>query len=288
MATFTAKPTEGQDPWGATDLAWRASVESAVNTVEGTANAAATKSYADAIKATADAALPVKGALGTLDLNGARADGVWTQDNGANGTLARNYPFEGFAGSVERVSVGSRKREVAVPTAGNANGRGVYVRSFNATSWSSWVFVPSQRVDNSAGRAVYTWDPTANREQLVYGDTGERALTLPAELTGASVLVMALSRQTGFVTFNLQGLTCAAGSVIATLPPGFRPPRLRRYAISLATGLTASLSIAPSGAVTVTQALAVGAEGNFETTWRTFESWPTVLPGTASGTIPNA
>ena len=34
MATFSVKPTEGQDPWGATDLAWRSSVEAAVNASE--------------------------------------------------------------------------------------------------------------------------------------------------------------------------------------------------------------------------------------------------------------
>ena len=54
---------------------------------------------------------------------------------------------------------------------------------------SKWKNVPSQRVDTTAGRAVYVWDNVNNREQLAFGDTGYRALctwTTAGVITGGT------------------------------------------------------------------------------------------------------
>lgn len=272
MATFTSKPVEGQDPWGATDLAWRASVESAVNTVEGTANAA----------------LPVKGVIAAgTNLDTVTAVGVYSQPTAANATLALNYPVAA-EGSLTVAGVGSVRTQQYTVTAGTGAVRGTYIRRYSGSAWEAWQFLPSQRVDQTAGRAIYTWDHLNQREQLIYGDTGWRDISglLLNGWTG-TVFLRRLGH-TVFLRHNALNRASATGANFMTVPAGFASGASDALSIVTrpVTGSTPAYGSLSGGTLGYT--LTDGEPRASQLSWPTTDAWPTSLPGIASGTIPNA
>ncbi|WP_154646330.1 pyocin knob domain-containing protein [Timonella senegalensis] len=280
MASFTSKPVEGQDPWAATDLAWRASVEAAVNATEATANAA----------------LPIKGNLGTASLDTVFADGTYFQHQSVNATLANGYPVAGGTGCLvvsRRADDNNVVHTFTLVGAIAAAGKGSFQRVRVSGAWQPWQFIPSQRVDQTAGRAIYTWDNLNNREQLVYGFTGIRNVSSLLEngWTG-SLYLWRDGYDLVFILAGLDGAAATSGTFF-TPPQGFLiQTNSSTSAIAhTATNLPTTRRVSTPGGNTLGVAASdyqtVGAlYGRVDA--RTTNAWPTVLPGTAVGSIPNA
>lgn len=240
--------------------------------------------------------LPSGIALAAADLNVITVPGVYHQSSSANATLARNYPYAGFYGTVQVLGSGGVLTHVANPH-GNTGMRGIYIRSrhTNGTDWSPWAFIPRQRVDQTAGRAVYTWDDVNNREQLVYGDTGWRnisGLVINGWVAGTTSLFI---RRVGFHVFmRIIGLKTDATNTTndnfldMTTVPGFQGAGGQNWH-SVATGSNPAgiLVREQSGAMAVAGRTNTPASGLYASlTWSTDQAWPTVLPGVANGAIP--
>lgn len=210
-------------------------------------------------------------------------------------TLANNWPIAGVLAQVEVSQVstsapalGGNLIQRVTPYGGAQLLRGTYVRSRVSGTWGTWRFVPVQRVDQTAGRAIYTWDDLNNREQLVYGDTGWRDVS--ADLingwTGSVYL-----RRVGYtveLVGRLLNSTAATSSGFLNLASAFRPvnsiPLLARPASNTATPIYGSISAA--GAVGLVTGAAFQQE-SVSQVYTTVGAWPTTLPGLAVGGIQN-
>lgn len=236
--------------------------------------------------------------LGTTHLDTLKAAGTYIQPTSANGTVANGYPTEAVAGNLLILAQGSFTSQFFYPFNG-AIGQGVYwMRIFN-TTWLPWRAYTKTRVDQTAGRAIYQWDEINNREQLIYGDTGRRNIssfvTAPTPTSGT----ITIRRVGSIVTLNIVDLlfsSALAGNTYVipagSLPVGFRP----NGAASNVNGVLINgegnsnpifsrILVQPDGSVRF------GPTGAFLlnglVSWDTVEAWPTTLPGTAVGTIPN-
>lgn len=142
-------------------------------------------------------------------------------------------------------------------------------------------------IDQTAGRTVKVWDYINNREQLIYGDTGDRDISaLLVNATGRVVI----SRAGNTVTLDIMAVAptsdLASGGTFITIPAGFRPA-VRRD-LPLPTNATASSSrsmfVLDSGAMGV-WAPATTDSYRISLSYRTANPWPTSLPGTAVGAV---
>lgn len=165
------------------------------------------------------------------------------------------------------------------------------------------------RVDDTIGRAVYAWDNTAAREQLIYGDTGWRALstwTAAGVVTGWALTAswaptsgvaggVYIRRQGRFVSVRFAGLT----RVSATTPYLFNETLNAAYSPDVLTPVLAPRTPAeffimvlyPTGQLgrgTGGMAGTTNGPVDCEYTFPTTKAWPTVTVGTAYGTIPHA
>ena len=148
------------------------------------------------------------------------------------------------------------------------------------------------RYSTTAGRAAYFTIPGGTTEQRFYGDTGERGLSASmAPFKSGEVI---LSRVGNVVFLTLQDAVlqdAAAGFLqyLALIPAGFRPTATYSYFNTVARNVTDDVSavrVSKFGEVTIYGVKAGEAQyGTFS--WRTSEAWPTALPGTPIGTIPN-
>lgn len=263
------------------------------------------ETWGTAVSALAEAALPIKGTLGTADLNSIITPGIYFQSNGANSTLERNYPAQGLAFTVVVLPSAGAPGFVTQEAMVNAGGyvaKGKFARSvISAGSFSPWQFISSQRVDTTAGRAFYKWDHQNNREQLdATSDTGWRQVLNPGDILDMPNLAGFL-RRTGYdVTFAIgetaAGTAPAGARTIFTAPTGFRftslgpiPSYATGDVVNPGTGaLLNSVLKVPSVASAIVQLdVVVGARHAGSVSWKTLDSWPTILPGTAVGNIPN-
>lgn len=170
-------------------------------------------------------------------------------------------------------------------------GRGFFVTSAqypritysraSGSIWSNWTTQTSQRVDNTVGKVIYTWDDTANREQLIYGDTGTRSIIVPGTIDQYFYI-----RRVGSVV-ELQATTLkpnvvGAGSYPAFIPEGFRPPAYRNFQTSpyWSSEDIRKWRIGKNGNLDIANLLEDDIL-NMSSTWTTHEAWPTSLPGSA-------
>lgn len=227
--------------------------------------------------------------LGTVDLNLVTVVGSYTQSIAASATLARNYPIANSHGVLEVIATSGVILQRYTPLGSAILSGVVYQRRYftGTSTWTAWAALTSQRVDQAAGRAIYTYDDLNNRDQMVYGDTGWRDVSanLANGWTGALYI-----RRVG-VTIEVVGRgldsASATSSQLYTLPSGFMPPRdiplFARPAASSAPPAYGSIGTAAIGVAT-----GIALNGNsFQAIYSTITSWPTTLPGTAVGTIPN-
>lgn len=166
-----------------------------------------------------------------------------------------------------------------------------------------------QRVDTTAGRAIYVWDNVNNREQLIYGDTGYRALvtwTTGGVVTGTMPTGFAaqvgiaggfyLRRQLNTIQFSIHGARATDTGQNVPLPDGFRPGGAPFPTITMLCNVGTTVTLAsssvgnydlwmtfPNGCTIPNASADYGSMAN----WTTQQSWPTSLPGTAVGEIPN-
>lgn len=143
----------------------------------------------------------------------------------------------------------------------------------------------SSRFSQLAGRVMYAWNDAASLEQLVYADSGRRLLTA-AEFTGGQFLIR---RYGAMVTLNAVGMIMANGNItsVGLIPSGFRPPYNSYYPYREGVGDPGKAIIAFSNGDIQFRNVANGAGGiTAIATWETADAWPTTLPGTASGTLP--
>lgn len=160
--------------------------------------------------------------------------------------------------------------------------RGTYIRSRNSSSiWAAWRVVNATRVDQTAGRAIYQWDDINGRDQLIYGDTGQRDIRTAYCNGAASALTV---RRVG----SLVTLTCVAwippanataNVLLSALPVGWRNYN------SLAFAVLENGSVLKAGAMGAnTSSIALGGNVtsgsyNFHLSYLTADTWPTSLIG---------
>ncbi len=234
--------------------------------------------------------------LGTIlygaNLNTITADGIYRQTdsggNGANSTL--NYPTVGYNGILTvHTTQGTDLMQEWAPQSwdGSVDVRMIYRRNRSNNVWTSWRVFASSRVDQTAGRAIYEWDNLNQRDQLIYGDTGYRDIS--TSITDYASGEMLLRRVGSLCSVIFSGLefTNVSGTLVHSygglIPAGFQSARSIRLPLSPSPG-----QVTTYGASGVFEILK-GMEGPVygEIMWTTFNPWPTTLPGTASGTIPN-
>ena len=140
-----------------------------------------------------------------------------------------------------------------------------------------------QRWDESVGRRRFVWDPINAREQMVYGDTGWRLLTLENGWTSNTTLI----RRIGYTVLMAEYLldkTAATSDTIYTLPSGFQA------SLGVPAGtVSAGDDYAPVTAGSIVSVLRSGMGSNVmsgQQSWGTHQAWPASLPGAASGVIP--
>lgn len=249
------------------------------------------------------------------NLNDYKTSGIYRQDNGTNITLVNNYPEgsgEGGVLIVHQANGTSFVEQIWHPADAIRKGRIFWTRSFNYNIWWPWVAHSAQRVDQAAGRAIYTWDDANDREQLVYGDTGWRALSndvtyvkhadgSPMPISGAAgqLHIRRVGNVVYVAAFRLvvDRVADSTSTVRVVLPAGFEADVApiswpwtmwdsTTVRMVYPSGSSAFIpGAAPQSPWPIQATNAQGASTNFS--WVTNKAWPTTLPGVAVGSIPN-
>ena len=226
--------------------------------------------------------------LSTADLNAILTDGVYRQDAHANATSIRNYPVT-FGGVL---IVMQMQPTLLIQEYTPIRGEGVgsttrYRREYTGT-WSPWRATTTTRIDQTAGRVIYQWDDVNNRDQLIYGDTGYRDISaLVSDLASGEVLLRRMGHLCS-VIFSGVEFTNTSGILVHSytglIPVGFQSARSIRLPLSPSPGQVTTYGA--SGTFEIMKGMEGPVYG--EIMWSTFNPWPTILPGTASGLIPNS
>lgn len=238
--------------------------------------------------------------LGTVDLDTVTTPGVYRQNNQGNSTVARNYPATGTLGvlTVIQASTDAWMQQEYDPSGFTGQGRVVYRRVRTGGTWQPWRTYASQRVDQTAGRAIYTWDDVNNREQLIYGDTGRRDITslvtLPSGVTLTSGSKILLQRTmfdvSVWIEEGLESSGAVAQSAILQLPAGFVPVAqgdLSSVLTRNGASIIGAVQTLMDGQLRLgfSAATGTGANTRFRHTFKTVNAWPTSLPGVAVGSV---
>lgn len=243
----------------------------------------------------------VKGTVivNTTNLNDLTTDGIYYCAATSRGT-ALNYPHSTRTAGVLTVHTWYRDGLDVIQTFVAAQIIGVSGYDTPATTWrrtkydgawSVWRAQMSQRVDQTAGRAIYTFDEINNREQLIYGDTGWRDISANI-LNGhtGSIMVRRTLHETHLKIDVTPNATTPQADVF-NWPSGFEPSSSAFYttrpssAVASLNVYTNNLKVSIS---TINDWQEVWGSVNWMGTLPCFEPWPITLPGTAIGTIPNA
>ncbi|ALY10726.1 minor tail protein [Arthrobacter phage Wayne] len=236
--------------------------------------------------------------LGTTHLDTILTSGLYRVTQGANVSTSLGYPMTLNATAVMHVMMVSatnviQQFEFVLST---PSGRGFWQRttSNGGTTWGPWRFFASQRTDNTAGRAIYTWDDTATpgRENLIYGDTGSREISAyldTSKWAAGNIKIRRVGWEVELRAYgldNVAGIVGSVGILNAQLPAGFR--NQHTVAGFAQIGANAGQVVV---AFSATNATVVGVVDNvicgFTAKWQTTDPWPTALPGNADGSIPN-
>lgn len=169
---------------------------------------------------------------------------------------------------------------------------GTYVRARSANGvWSPWRFIPTQRVDTTAGLAVYTWDDVNNREQMIYGDTGWRDLlsgVYPEWVGAPAVPRLRIKRQGSTVIVQVRlittSLVLAGRRPIVDLPNGFISTNYGTVGVGARSNNTPVIfntqGLLNRFDVASDKDWPVGTLLDGEARFTTDHPWPTTLPGT--------
>jgi len=231
--------------------------------------------------------------VGRFNLNDVTTSGVYRMTATNDNLLIRNYPRNYDTGVLVVLERVPGQTITQVWHTINQTGRTVYERTYVTGTWSPWRAFNSTRVDQVAGRAIYQFDDVNGREQLIYGDTGERSLTADSLAPVAGWGAFRLRRNGQLVTLNIQGMDLTnvafGGDILASIPAGFRPSVDTRFSFAAESSYATVRFIASTAGALQMAAKATGAVlyVSGTVTWVTNQVWPTTLPGVAVGTIPN-
>lgn len=163
----------------------------------------------------------------------------------------------------------------------------VFVRaSTSDTAWGAWASFSTLRWDQTAGRVAWSYDTINLREQLIYGDTGWRALTASLENGWTSTRV--LIRRVGYQCFlRHAGLNGAAATATTffTLSAGFAPSSNVMLPARNSTSGWGDIMTRANNTLTADLGAAFSTSEQHNT-WITDAAWPASLPGTAAVSIP--
>lgn len=232
--------------------------------------------------------------LTTIHLDTILASGMYRQDNASNVSTALGYPVNGVAGCLmvlERV-VGATVFQIWHPI---LRPELTYKRMYSSGVWTPWKIHASARVDQTAGRVIYQYDDVNSREQIIYGDTGWRNVTADMINGFTSQLYIRRTNNTVF----LEGIVLPPDPMVTgdfyQVPTAFQWTALVNVRVQ---GRMANSTDpfwlarkAPTSPLTVENINGswVAGRGGFaiSTSWSTAATWPTSLPGTAVGSVPN-
>ena len=144
--------------------------------------------------------------------------------------------------------------------------------------------------DESVGRRIFTWDTVNSRWQRTYGDTGWRLVALENSWAGSAYIRRENNRVTMQV-FNLAGAATLT-AVQYTIPAGFQGGgttffTARETAVSGAAVWGQTRTVAEFRKTLTGETYNAGTWSmTWESNWSTADAWPSSLPGSASGSIP--
>jgi hypothetical protein len=233
--------------------------------------------------------------IGNVNLDTMVTNGIYKQTNGSYTNTANNYPVNGGIGtlSVQNAFDDTSRLEqtfhriTASPF--TMTSRAFWKRTkYDTSGWSPWYSYTSSRVDQTAGRVIYQWDDLNSREQIIWGDTGWRdikGLTING-WTSTSLLI----RRVGSSVSLVGNITATAATSDHYLPiqAGFAPFAGNYHGVASSTAVPPLFR--PLGTDAVNHYVTSGGFSgtyNLQANYMTVSPWPTALPGTASGSIPN-
>lgn len=228
-------------------------------------------------------------ALGSADLNTIVASGVYIQTS----AIGSNYPVGSPLGTliVHRNLAGTRIVQYFHSHNINFAGRVTFMRGYVDGVWRPWTTLASQRVDQTAGRAIYTWDDVNHREQLVWGDTGLRQITADNGYVGAVNLRRVGNLVTCTATISRPPGGSLNGIFLTAVPAGFGPDVTswvyQPVRHNSGTGWFSFYRKNTELSFVDSTGDVDGSQVRFSSSWSTLQAWPTTLPGVASGSIPN-
>lgn len=160
------------------------------------------------------------------------------------------------------------------------NGDGIHLNTAGYKAESDLITRPvvnrtRLRFSEAAGRTATAWDHINQREQLIYGDTGERniASLFTAGGTHGGFTLRRVGHTCTLTLYNWAPAAAGSGNV-AVIPVGFRPGVT--YGVP-AQGLSSRIQVTGSGNVQAynwtTSAVVASV------VWVTSDPWPTSLPG---------
>lgn len=235
--------------------------------------------------------LPIGTDLLTVDLNLVQVPGAYRAQTSTNATLARNYPAANIGGLLEVYLTSTNvvmQRFTVTHGAGGVPTRAVYQRRLFGGSWDTWRMIPTVRWDQTAGRAAYMWDDLNGRDQLIYGDTGWRIVTslAAADWTSGTMYLRRNGYQVelGGSLNTTSGAIVQANTPLMALPVGYRPAFTINKIIA-GGNVNHGVIVGTDGVLRADSGLSAI---RWQLTWMTSDAWPNTLPGSASGTIPNA
>lgn len=239
------------------------------------------------VRGLAGSIVPWGTSLGSLDLDTVTAPGMYRQDNNNQATVERHYPLAGTQGILEVLTDPSAsnlmQRWTSLANAGALQGH--YIRRRTAVAWGAWVFFAKQRVDKAAGLAIYTWDDQAQREQLVYADSGLRTINTELAATAGNVYIRRRSYE---VTVSFVNTVLPAINVyldLPALPSGWRA-QVNSNTVVLVNGIPQRLVAISNGIMRVYGQSATPVTVDGTITFTTNNGWPALI-GAANGGIPN-
>lgn len=164
---------------------------------------------------------------------------------------------------------------------------------------ANWLVISAQYTDESIGRRIFTWSSALSSGattgwQMTYGDTGFRELSaaLSNGWTVTSLLIRRVNSTVHMHIYNLKA-TSATNATFYTLPSGFKLtlgsngmyiPASKTLASTTSDGLIGVTST--SGAMFSQGSYAGFTASQMLASWSTSDSWPSSLPGSASGSVP--
>lgn len=214
-----------------------------------------------------------------------------------NGYL--NTMPDGASGALDRVRAVSTDAELMRPELDSGDGTHLTTQGQTFLAAAAVAFAVLQpnlnryTVSEEAGRRITVWDYLNSREQMIYGDTGERDISslIPGRVSGGLRIYRENNRVTLIIDDLIvaeQGTTWVSWSSL--IPSGFRHSGTGYLYLPLAPNTTIDSS---GGARTdrfgnfFIYNMSGGKRARGIVSWRTADPWPTIQPGTAVGTIPH-